>query len=364
MNGAGLVDWSVARRVAETVAAVGRIPVGERSRPLYTADQVEAATAEALVTVADYAGLGAVEAPPPVEIVGRGEWAHGALRTLAEASAPLERRLVDDLALPGPLGGIARRAMGGAIGAEAGVAAGYSARRVLGQLDLALFDQERPARLLFVGENLESAREELHADPELFLRWIALHESTHVIQFERVPWLLEHLRNSISTLIEETAEELRAGSLGELGRRLVGDPRQLVAALLRGELMRAVASPEQGELLDRIQATMAVVEGHAEHVMDVCARERDPALDTLRRRLDERRTRRGGFAELLGRLLGIELKLRQYALGKRFFDAIAAQGGAELVRLPWRSEADLPTLAELELPGAWLERVGMASAAA
>ena len=28
----------------------------------------------------------------------------------------------------------------------------------------------------------------------LFLRWVALHETTHVIQFERVEWLAAHLR--------------------------------------------------------------------------------------------------------------------------------------------------------------------------
>ena len=239
MSGPALVDWGLAGRVAETVAGVRGIPGRDRPSPLYTAADVEAATADALVVAADYAGLGAVEAPPPVELVGRGAWARGALRTLSDAAGPLERRLGEDVALPEPLGGIARRAIGGAVGTEAGFAAGYAARRMLGQLDVPLFGADRPARLVFVGENLEAARRELRADSDLFLRWIALHESTHVIQFERVPWLVEHLRKSISALIEGAAEEVRAASLGGLGRRLVSDPRELVEALLRGELAAA-----------------------------------------------------------------------------------------------------------------------------
>ena len=98
-------------------------------------------------------------------------------RTLARRRAPIEDALAAELDLPGPLGGLARRAAGAAIGLEAGLAAGYAAKRVLGQYDVALFGPSGPARLLFVGENLEAARRTLDADRELFLRWVALHES-------------------------------------------------------------------------------------------------------------------------------------------------------------------------------------------
>ena len=35
-----------------------------------------------------------------------------------------------------------------------------------------------------------------------------------------------------------------------------------------GGLVTAVAGPERKALIDRLQATMALIEGHAEHVMD------------------------------------------------------------------------------------------------
>ena len=35
-----------------------------------------------------------------------------------------------------------------------------------------------------------------------------------------------------------------------------------------GGLVGAVAGPERKALIDRLQATMALIEGHAEHVMD------------------------------------------------------------------------------------------------
>ena len=103
---------------------------------------------------------------------------------------------------------------------------------------------------------------------------------------------------------------------------------------------------------------MSVIEGHAEHVMDVAAAELGPGVAELRRRLDQRRARRGGLGDVIGRLLGMDLKLRQYELGKAFCDAVAEAGGGDSLRLVWRSADDLPDLAELEDPARWLDRVG------
>ena len=57
---------------------------------------------------------------------------------------------------------------------------------------------------------------------------------------------------------------------------------------------------------------MSVIEGHAEHVMDAAAGPLDPGYARLRDRLEARRASRGGLGEVIARLLGMELKLRQY----------------------------------------------------
>ena len=59
---------------------------------------------------------------------------------------------------------------------------------------------------------------------------------------------------------------------------------------------------------------------------------------------------------ILERLLGLELKLRQYRDGKRFCDHVVARGGVETLNRLWSSAEALPTLAELHDPAAWLER--------
>ncbi len=59
---------------------------------------------------------------------------------------------------------------------------------------------------------------------------------------------------------------------------------------------------------------------------------------------------------MVGRLLGLDLKLRQYEQGKAFCDAIVAKGGVEALQHVFSSPEALPTLAELDDPDAWLER--------
>jgi putative hydrolase len=101
---------------------------------------------------------------------------------------------------------------------------------------------------------------------------------------------------------------------------------------------------------------MAVIEGHAEHVMDAVAPDLVPSLPRLRASLDRRRRSQTGLSRLVGRLLGLDMKLRQYEQGKRFCDTVVREGGVEALHHVFSGPEALPTLQELGNPGAWLER--------
>ena len=101
---------------------------------------------------------------------------------------------------------------------------------------------------------------------------------------------------------------------------------------------------------------MAVLEGYAEHVMDAVGVELLPNLPHLREALDRRRRDRSGLLRVLERLLGLELKLRQYQLGKAFCDAVVDAGGIAALNRVWEGPDRLPTLAEIEDPAGWLAR--------
>jgi coenzyme F420 biosynthesis associated uncharacterized protein len=227
---------------------------------------------------------------------------------------------------------------------------------------VSLVDLERAPRLLFVWPNLLEAQHQLGASRDPFLHWIALHEGTHAVQFGAVEWLRPHLGGLVTDLIAAGTAKLDGGRIrGAAGGALRSDPRRIAGALLRGELMRVLAGPEQQALLDRAQATMAVLEGHAEHVMDAAAPDLGPEFRELRVRMEARREGRSGLEAIVGRLLGMEMKMRQYRLGKAFCDAVVAEGGIETLNRVWSGPAALPDLGELERPDTWLKRTeGMA----
>lgn len=361
MSPGEIVDWGLAERVASAFAGSDRASVAD---PEFDQSAVESACEWARPLVVAYTELAPPAALPSPETVDRSEWARLGLSTLRELSAELEAGLSGGLDLPGPLGPLAASLAGAAAGAEAGLAVGYAARKVLGQYDMALAGEPRPPRLLFVAPNLAAAHAQLGGAPRAFLRWIAAHETTHAVQFAAVPWLRDHLTGLLDELVRGAAAQLRRGALGPLAKRLLtSDPRRTLRAALRGELPRLLMDPAQAETLDRLQATMAVIEGHAEHVMDAALGERERGLAALRGRLEARRAARAGIGDVIARLLGLDLKLRQYQLGKAFCDAVVAERGVAGLNATWAVPAALPTLDELERPADWLARTAEPAAA-
>jgi putative hydrolase len=129
-----------------------------------------------------------------------------------------------------------------------------------------------------------------------------------------------------------------------------------VEAFREGGLAALVQTREQRDLMNRLQAAMAVVEGYAEHVMDALGPELLPAYAGLRDAMERRRSSRSAPERILGRLLGLDLKMRQYEVGRAFCDAVAKEGGTVALNRVWASAEALPTLSELDRPSAWLAR--------
>jgi uncharacterized protein (DUF2342 family) len=55
--------------------------------------------------------------------------------------------------------------------------------------------------------------------------------------------------------------------------------------------------------------------------------------------------------------IGLEMKLRQYELGRAFCDDVVARAGVGALAQLWASEEGFPTLVELREPSLWLRRV-------
>lgn len=350
----GFVDWRLAERVAVAIAELGAptktIPpteVGECARP-------------AADLVAGYTGLRPAQPLPEPETVDRAEWVRANLAAVHAMGSEAEARLADSASLPEPLRRLSQGVIGAASGAQLGAVVGYLGRRVLGQYDVALIGPARPPRLLLVGPNIAEAHARLGGERRRLVSWIALHEATHALQFAAVPWLRPHIGGLVEELLGAASLEAGATDLREVLGRLLPppDPRRLLRELEQGGLVRLLAGPEQARLLHEIQAAMTVVEGYAEHVMDAVGSKLDPGYERLRAALEERRDRRSALDAVLARLLGLDMKLRQYRIGKRFADAVAARAGIEGLNAVWDRPEALPSSAELERPELWMRRVG------
>jgi coenzyme F420 biosynthesis associated uncharacterized protein len=167
-----------------------------------------------------------------------------------------------------------------------------------------------------------------------------------------VPWLREHLAACVRELLEGMS--FQGGSLLKIPD--LADIRGLVDTVREDGIATLALGPERRELFDSMQALMAVLEGYAEHVMDAVGDDVLDDLPALRGALNRRRRERSGFLRVLERLIGMDLKLRQYETGKRFCDAVVARGGIAALNRAWDSPEAMPTLPELDDPVAWLER--------
>src|SRR3954469_1529018 len=351
-----MVDWSLARQLARFAAGAGSSP------PPLGRDDLPALVDDAQSALREYTRLEPVDPIPPPELVGRPEWAEVNVESLANLIGPVADRLGGRLQGTGPFAGALRAAAGATVAAGCGLVLGYMSQRVLGQYELSLLEPERPPRLLFVEPNLARAVRDLEIDADSFLRWIVLHEVTHVLQFAGVPWLRDHMGSLMREYLATVEVRIERGAAG--GLPSMPDMRALVERFREGGLVALVQTREQRDIFDRIQAVMSVIEGYSEHVMDAVGEKVLPAYEGLREAMERRRRSRSAPERVLQRMLGLDLKMRQYEQGKRFCDAVASRHGVAMLNRVWESPEALPTLAELDDPEGWVARVRGTRAAA
>ncbi len=61
---------------------------------------------------------------------------------------------------------------------------------------------------------------------------------------------------------------------------------------------------------------------------------------------------------MLMRLVGLEMKMKQYENGARFIEQVERHAGFSALDRAWESPDRLPTLEEIADARSWLERVG------
>jgi coenzyme F420 biosynthesis associated uncharacterized protein len=378
-----MIDWDVAISTGVRFARQG--PQVSLADARAVVAELRGLTAVVQQPVRELTGLTSQGAVGPVAVVDRPGWIRANVGGFRVVLEPLADRLAErGGTVPGAgsvLGTIGSRATG----MQAGLILAYLSSRVLGQYELFLPPGEGGApsangsangvngngtanapsatgtggsvgRLTLVAPNIVMVERELGVDPHDFRRWVCLHEETHRVQFTSVPWLRGYVQGMMTEFL--LASDLDAGAILDRMRSAA----TAVADAVRGgeseSLIEAMQTPAQRALLDKLTAVMTLVEGHGDYVMDAVGPRVVPSVADIREKFSHRRGSAGRVEQILRRILGIDLKMKQYEQGSRFVSTVVAEAGMAGFNKVWTSPETLPTRPELANPREWLERVG------
>ncbi|WP_216386946.1 zinc-dependent metalloprotease [Arcanobacterium phocae] len=250
----------------------------------------------ARAVVEDVSGLSV--APVPVRIVDRSAWANQAISSI-KAMMDVQSGLLkikDN---------------------QIGCATSVLSMRVLGQYDPYSTD---PGLYLVAPNIAEFYNHSQVGQAEVGL-WVAVHEWTHVAQFQAAPWLAEYIGQRASGLISADGD--------------------------------AVADAT----LDEITAIMSLLEGHATYVMNNVPYDVLPCRSTLIDAMAKRRSAGGAMMKRLEKILGLAKKAQQYSQGNDFVEAVVKQTGLDGFNRVWLSPQNAPTLEQLDNPAEWIASV-------
>jgi coenzyme F420 biosynthesis associated uncharacterized protein len=342
-----LIDWRTAAVVGKRVAGNGPAMTAiERAR---IAEDFSELLPQAERLVASFTGLDPGERAARPWVMTRGQWLEANLRAFERVLEPFAQKVLTGRR-ESPVAQLRRKSLG----LQVGGLLGYLGHKVLGQYDL-FAPPDDEGMLYFVGPNVVGVERKFGFNPRDFRLWLCLHEVSHRVQFAGVPWLRGHLSGLVDSYLSSV--ELDPKQLLESLKRAVVEVREGNAEWRGLGWIFLLMTPEQRDMFRRMQAVMSLLEGHGNFVMDTVAQDRIAGADTFRRRLQERRNRRGA-ERAFQKAIGFDSKVRQYDIGERFVAQVVERAGMPGFNRVWEQSANLPTLDEVNQPDAWLARVG------
>jgi coenzyme F420 biosynthesis associated uncharacterized protein len=355
-----LIDWEQARSFAITMNRSASLTAVERERlDAYYTELVD----KAIPVVERYVGISLPHATVSTHAFDRVDWINANIDAFREMLAPFEALAQDESnknAASQMLAGLNRRV----VSLEVGVLLGYLSRRVLGQYDIALLGREQidGGKLYYVEPNIRHIETSLGLPEDDFRMWLALHETTHVFEFEGFAWVRPYFNGMLEEYFGYLKED--AALLGQGLKNLKIFVERARSGEANSSWIEHLMNEKQRELFNRMQTMMSVIEGYSNHVMNAVGRELLDNYEPISRKFEYRQANRSQAELLFAKLTGLDVKMEQYRLGERFIDTIADQRGHDFAVRVWDGPDLLPTPEELRSPDLWIRRVDQSSDAA
>ncbi len=361
------IDWAQTTSAARhVVAALGPDPVPS------TTDQRRVAEADRLASLwlDDHVGFEQLTHQPSAW--SRAEWVERTTASLRTVAEPIATRIADALAtsfsqqfrapegVPAELGQFGamltpmlRASAGSMYAMQLARTIGRLAGEVLsgGELGVHLLPEPRvvllPTNVTQFGEGLGVSDDDLRL-------YLTLREDARQRLFAHVSWLGPH----VMSLLEQYARQITidVGALTETFD--VGDLESLTAdrlaemsEQLQGRLFSPTQTPEQVEILSRLETILALVEGWVDEVTTSTATTWMPHAAAL---LDEavrrRRATTNPSQQLFATLVGLELRPRRVREAATLWAGITKDRGVAARDAIWSHPDLMPTAEDLDDP--------------
>jgi putative hydrolase len=253
-------------------------------------------------------------------------------------------------------------------GLQVGSVVGHLSQRALGQYPLAV-PWAPSDELLLVTSNIATFATDWSLPEEEALLWVCARElaSNSVLTRPAVRSRMEELLAALAESSAAAQQDLtgRLGALGSPGgldglggggmdleslQGMFGDPEALLGELL---------TPESRRSSDQLTALAVVIDAYADHVANLVGQKLVGSHTQLAEAWYRRRIERGKGEEAAGALFGLDLDQTQVDRGRSFVSGVVERAGEDGLARLWASGRNLPTPAEVDAPGLWLERISL-----
>ena len=350
----GPLNWDVALDIARRQAASESDPTPSQKQRDAVADALRLAD-HWLDEATDFpSGVTSTAAWSRAEwIVGTTEVWKGLVEPIAASSVNALGSVLPEQAqaMGGPILGMMQRAIGAMLATQIGSGLGALAGEVLTGSDIGLPLTERGLAAL-VPTNVATFAEGLDVSEDDVLLYLSLREAAHQRLFAHVPWLRDHLIGAVTDYargLEINTATLQS-NIEEQMRGLDPSNPEALQRLMEGGMFEMDQTPEQQAALQRLEVTLALVEGWVDEVVGQATAERMPTAARLQEAVRRRRASGGPAEQTFASLVGLELRPRRLRDASTLWGALRTRQGAEARDGVWMHPHLLPTAADLDDP--------------
>jgi putative hydrolase len=346
----GTINWDFALDTARKTVAQSADPSPSRKQQDAVADALRLADHWLDETTTFPSGVTSTAAWSRAEwIVGTADVWKVLVEPIADGSVQALGKVLPEeaRAMSGPVLGILGKAVGAMLASQVGSGLGALASEVLSVSDVGL--PLAPAgKAALVPANVATFAEGLDVTADDVLLYLALREAAHQRLFAHVPWLRQHLISSVEDFGRGVTIDISGieQAMGQI------DPTNMEAMqeALQGGLFEPQQTPAQKAALERLETTLALVEGWVDEVVGQATAERMPAASKMQEAFRRRRAAGGPAEETFAALVGLELRPRRLRDASALWGSLRSRQGKEARDAVWAHPDLLPGPADLDDP--------------